>query len=111
MISSGGVNLVLDEAALQRIVSSRDGPVAAELARFGARIEGSAKRLLSGELVNVRTGRLRASTTWVLFESGGTLGVAVGSSTNYAEFLHDGTRYIEARRWLIVAAAEHGVNL
>lgn len=97
-------NVVLDEKALHALLASPSGPVAKELGRIGARIEGEAKRLLSGELVGVRTGRLRSSTTWRLFTRGNQIGVAVGSGVNYSVFVHGGTRFMDGRPYLKIAA-------
>lgn len=100
--------LVINPADLERIINSPSGPVAAEFARLGARMEASAKRLLSGELINVDTGRLRASTTWALGDRGGLV-LTLGSGAHYSVFLHEGTRYIEARPYLEIAARENGL--
>jgi hypothetical protein len=90
MMRATRAEFVIDEAALTALLAGPNGPVAKELGRLGARIEGEAKQLLSGDLVNVDTGRLRSSTTWRLFRRGQNLGVAVGSGVHYAEPVHNG---------------------
>lgn len=84
------VKVFVDPAEIQRLVTSPDGPVAKELARIGAKVHGTAIQLLTNDMVNVDTGRLRSSTTWKLFTQNGTLGVAIGSSVFYAIIIHDG---------------------
>lgn len=90
MIRAEIKNVVIDEKALHALLSSPSGPVAKELGRIGARIEGRAKELLGGELVHVDTGRLRSSTTWKLFTRGNQIGVAIGSGVHYAIPIHEG---------------------
>ena len=108
MIRAGQVTYVLDERALQQLATGPNGPIAKRLAREGAKIEGTAKQLVSGELLRVQTGRLRASTTWKLFQRGNKIGVAVGSGVRYSVFQHEGTRYITPRPYLAEAARRNG---
>lgn len=88
VIRATPAKVVIDPAALAALVNSPNGPVAKELARTGARIEATAKQLLTGEIVNVDTGRLRSSTVWRIFTRNGRIGVAIGSSVDYAEIVH-----------------------
>lgn len=105
------MTLVINQAQLDALLNGPNGPVARMLARKGAQIEGSAKRLASGELVNVDTGRYRASITWRLFTKGNTPGVAIGSGVHYGEFLEFGTKHLAARQVLRTAARENGINV
>lgn len=84
------VDIIIDPAALEKLATSPSGPVARELARYGAKIDATAKQLLTNDMVNVDSGRLRSSTTWKLFTDDGNLGVAIGSSVFYARIIHDG---------------------
>lgn len=133
MIRVGTVNIIVDERAIQDLVSSPTGPMGRELARIGARVHGTAVGLLSGDMVDVDSGRLRSSTSWRLFTANGMLGVAVGSSVFYAIIIHDGgtftvsshtrrnrsgsgrhrvrshTRTVRARPYLVEAARRNGI--
>ena len=104
MIQAKIKNVVLDEKALHALIASPSGPVAKELGRIGARIEGEAKQLSSGELVRVRTGRYRSAWAWKLFTRGDSIGVAVGNGVHYSVFLERGTRFMAPRRVLATAA-------
>lgn len=111
MLDVNSVTLIIDEAALQQMLTGPDGPVVRHLARVGAGVEAIAKRLLSGELVGVVSGRLRSSTTFKLFMLGQYPGVAIGSAVNYATYVHDGTRNMDGRPYLIIAAREYGLPI
>lgn len=92
VIKTGRIDLKLDQGALGALLGSTSGPVGKELGRLGAQIEGEAKKLLSNDLVNVQTGRLRSSTTHVVFTSGRQVGVAIGSAAFYGVFVHAANR-------------------
>lgn len=78
-----------------------DTALAKDLLRRGNRVERKAKLFLSGDRVNVRTGRLRSSVHAELFRpAGGEIGCRIGSNVYYGRFLNDGTRFIRARLWL-----------
>lgn len=135
MIRFGNVDIVIDERALQELVTSESGPVGRELARIGARVHGTAVGLLTNDMVDVDSGRLRSSTTWKLFTRNGMLGVAVGSSVFYAIIIHDGgtftvrphtrrnpsgrgrhrvrghTRTVVGRPYLVEAARRNGITV
>ena len=104
VVRAGDAEFVLDEAALVALFKSPNGPVAKHLARVGGQIEGEAKQLLSGDLVDVDTGRLRSSTTWKLFTQGDVIGLAVGSGADYSRHVHEGTRFMVGRPYLVIAA-------
>jgi hypothetical protein len=83
---SGEVRNVLDVHAINRLLSSRQGPVARDLLRRGYRVTAVAKRLCP-----VDHGRLRASITPVLVSRDGMFIVEVGTNVKYARWVHDGT--------------------
>lgn len=87
----------VDDATLQRILHSRGGQVARDMYRRGRRVEGYAKRL-----VNVDTGRLRASIHTEQKRFGDVWGVRVGSDVAYARYVHDGTGLYGPRHVRIV---------
>ena len=98
-------SVVVNQGELERLLNSPDGPVARELLRIGSRVEAEAKRLLSNRLVNVDTGRLRSSTTHVLTRGvGRSIAVVVGSGADYGIHVHEGTRYVQGRPYLTIAA-------
>jgi hypothetical protein len=99
----GEVDVILDQAALRTLLDSEQGPVARHLLRIGGQVEAEAKRLLSNQLVNVQTGRLRSSTTHVLVRTGRGLSVFVGSGADYGIYVHEGTRYLAGRPYLVIA--------
>lgn len=102
----GKTEVFLDQLALARLLESKDGPVGRELLRIGGQVEAAAKRLLSNELVNVQTGRLRSSTTHVLVQMGRGLSVFVGSGAEYGIYVHEGTDRLGGRPYLIIAAEQ-----
>src|SRR3990167_7543019 len=65
-------------------------------------VEREAKINVSGKFVNVQTGRLRASIATEIIPFKAT----VRTNTNYARFLHEGTRYIRARPFMEDAAEQ-----
>jgi len=78
-----------------------DTALAHDLLKRGVRVERKAKLFLSGQRVNVRTGRLRASVHAELFnQPDGNIGCRVGTNVYYGGYLNDGTRFIRARLWL-----------
>jgi hypothetical protein len=91
----GDTKLVLDQAALTALLTSEAGPVGRHLLSIGVKIEGEAKVLLSNQLVNVVTGRLRSGTTHVLAKArGGQLALYVGSGADYAIYVHAKRPYL-----------------
>lgn len=106
MIGASTATIVFDQAALDELLRSPSGPVGKELARIGARVEGRAKQLLSGELVGVVSGRLRSSTSWRLIQQGDRLGVSIISGVGYSIHVHEGTRHLEGRPFLKIAARD-----
>ncbi len=104
MIGQGETRLIIDEAALQALLKSPTGPVARHLARVGAAIEGEAKQLATGELVNVQSGRYRSSISSKLFVRGNTIGVIISANAFYSKYLEFGTRHMSARPVMQTAA-------
>lgn len=75
------------------------GAMARDLMRRGRKVEAQAKRDAP-----VDTGRLRASIKVEEGTSTGSrVGVTIGSDVNYARWVHDGTRYMRARPFLLRA--------
>ena len=73
----------------------------ASLKKAGYIVEREAKILVSGKMVNVRTGRLRSS---ISLSSSLALRaephVVISPHVTYAEYLHEGTRFIKARPFM-----------
>ena len=93
-------DIIFDEAALTRLFSSSDGPVAKDLARRARQVETAAKRNAP-----VDTGRLRSSISHELGSSGGDLIANIGTNVFYAPYVEFGTRYMAARAFLRNALA------
>lgn len=83
----------LDKAAVARLLTSEQGPVARDLMRRGLRVETRAKANLagSGGPRRINTGRLRSSVTTTLVRVAGAPAVRVGSDVDYAVLIHNGT--------------------
>lgn len=98
------VTFRLDQAAVERLLTGREGPVARQLAAAGARIERRAKHLCP-----VDTGRLRSSITHATFSENGALVEHVGTDVEYAAYVELGTSKMTAQPYLRPAlAAELG---
>lgn len=78
------------EAELARLLRGPEGPVARELVRDAVRVETAAKLIATGA-PRVRTGRYRASISWVLGRDARGLFADIGSRVSYARFLEEGT--------------------
>ena len=59
--------------------------------RLGHNVMTNAKALLSNDMVNVRTGLLRASINYRVVYDGPTMSVFIGSNVDYAGHVHKGT--------------------
>lgn len=103
------VKITLDRSTLAAMLGPNDsgvltvrgplaGCVARDLMRRGYKVEAQAKRDAP-----VDTGRLRASIKTEAFTRDGLPGARVGSDVNYARWVHDGTRYMRARPFLLRA--------
>lgn len=77
-----------------RIRAKLDDPLARDMLRRGQRVETAAKRRISHSPRRIDTGRLRASITAQPIRKGGVPGARVGTSVEYALYVHDGTRYM-----------------
>ena len=94
----------VDLATLQMHLRSRNGGVMRDMLRRGLLVETQAKRNLGGGEgfpKRVDTGRLRASITTQVVESGGELRVTIGTNVRYARWVHNGTGlYGPAHRYI-----------
>lgn len=84
----------LHHDAIRDLLTSPNGPVAADLLRRGLRVETRAKQNLEGGSSGpkrIDTGRLRASITTTLVLVNGGPAVRVGTSVEYALMVHEGT--------------------
>lgn len=87
--------VVLDQAAIARLLTGPESIVGRDLARRAVKVESAAKRLCP-----VDTGRLRASITHSLERDGKGLVAFVGSNVHYAIFQELGTRFVRAQPYL-----------
>lgn len=80
----------VDRRALDTLLRSPAGPVAADLNRRGERVVTAAKRNLKAA-GRIDTGRLQNSIAKQLLVSRGGLVVRVGTNLKYGRYVHDGT--------------------
>ena len=80
----------------ERLLRSTRGPVGQYLARLAVKVESASKARCP-----VDTGRLRSSITWRLEVDSQGLVAIVGTSVEYAIFVHQGTRYMTGRPFLV----------
>lgn len=81
--------MAIDPNELMREVLRPRGGAERELTKRLIKIEGRAKQLCSGEMVNVVTGRLRSSITHeIKRRDTGSLVGAVGTNVHYAKYVH-----------------------
>ena len=76
----------LDQAAIQNLLKSPAGPVAADVIRRSNRVLNKAKRLCP-----VDEGRLRESLAYEIREDRGDLVGRVGTNLPYGLYVHEGT--------------------
>lgn len=90
----------LDDVALHALLRSRSGPVGRHLFTTGKTVEGVAKGNTP-----VDTGRLRSSLTTALFEVPYSpyLACRVGTDVDYATYVHEGTKFMSGRPFLVNA--------
>lgn len=88
----------LDQAAMDKLLRSPEGPVGRWVLRATLRVHALAKRLAP-----VDTGRLRASILWSLGREGGELVGIVYTNVFYALYVELGTRFMRARSYLRAA--------
>lgn len=86
--------LLWNEAALQRLLQSPQGPVARNLAVRAVRVQNQAKLNASGRPgPRVRSGRLRSSISWRLRQDAyGRLHADIGTNVSYGRWLELGLR-------------------
>jgi HK97 gp10 family phage protein len=99
--AAGQFSINMDEAALNKLFNSEEGPVARELAKRALKAERAAKRLAP-----VDTGRLRASITWRFEHDAEGLFVAIGTNVGYALPQEFGTGRMPAHPFLRPALYE-----
>jgi hypothetical protein len=80
----------INEQRLQFVFNSPSGPVGQFLGRTGARVESTAKSLITAEKL-VRSGRYRSSIAWRLLNDGRGLFVQVGSALPIARLIERGS--------------------
>jgi hypothetical protein len=80
----------INEQRLRYVIESPTGPVGRYLGRVGAKVESTAKALITAEGL-VRTGRYRSSLAWRLLVDGRGLFVRVGSALPVARLLERGS--------------------
>jgi len=86
-------DIIYDLAALQRLLTSEQGPVARDLARRLIRCESAAKQNASGRPgPRVQTGRLRSSISWRLGEDRRSVYGDYGTGVEYGYYLETGLR-------------------
>lgn len=93
----------MDLGAVRTLLSSPTGGVVRDLLRRGLLVETQAKRNLGGigGPKRIDTGRLRASIATVVVTRNNAPAVLVGTNTNYAMFVHEGTGLYGPRHTVI----------
>lgn len=89
-------SFVWHEGEAVRLLKATNSPVGRLLARYGAMTETAAKARCP-----VDTGRLRSSINWRLEIDSRGLAAIIGTSVEYAIFVHEGTRYMTGRPFLV----------
>lgn len=90
------MSLVWFEAEARYLLASTRGPVGKLIAELCVKVESAAKARCP-----VDTGRLRSSITWRIETDGqGIVGI-VGTNVEYAIYVHEGTRYMAGRPFLL----------
>jgi hypothetical protein len=85
--------VVFNDAALQQLLTSPDGPVARDLLRRAINVETQAKLNATGQNggPRVQTGRLRASIRHQLDSDSRGMVARIGSNVEYARYVEEGT--------------------
>lgn len=84
-----------------RQLFNRKGNIYRHTYTLGVRIQSAAKVRLARSPKRIDTGRLRASISVSTFTwTGGVAAVSVGTSVEYAIYVHEGTRYMEANPFI-----------
>jgi HK97 gp10 family phage protein len=79
-----------------RLMHHASGPVGRYLARIAAKVETAAKTRCP-----VDTGRLRSSINWRMELEGDKLVAIIGTNVEYAIYVHEGTKYMPGRPFLL----------
>lgn len=87
--------VVFDEAALNKLFESPEGPVGKDLVKRALRVERRAK-----QLAPVDTGRLRSSIEHDVGRDSRGLVARIGTDVTYAIYLEFGTRRMTPRPFL-----------
>lgn len=87
-------NVVINRAALHAVTHGQNGPVYRHITESGLRVQQEARRLVSGPLLNVRTGRGRAGivSRMSVNGQGPVATISTSPETGYMAALHEGTR-------------------
>jgi HK97 gp10 family phage protein len=101
LFGAGDITVIVDQAAIDRLLEGPSGPVAKHLLKIVQQVERRAK-----QLAPVDTGRLRSSITHSLGnDSDGLVGLA-GTNVEYARHVEFGTSRMGARAFLRPALDE-----
>lgn len=100
-MASPEVRWVPNKAGQTALMRAPGGPYGAFLTRLGNRMVNSAKGKAP-----VDSGLMRSRIEFRLELTGRTLGGVLAAKTNYAVFVHDGTRWMEGRPFLMDAVRE-----
>lgn len=93
-------NVRVNRITAERIRRQLKDPIRRDLLRRGARVESAAKKRISHSPRRIDTGRLRASIATQPFTRGRLPGIRVGSNVEYALYVHNGTRNMQANPYL-----------
>lgn len=88
--------LVWFKAEVAYLLESTRGPIGQHLARIAVLVESAAKARCP-----VDTGRLRSSITWRIEVDAQGVVAIVGTNVEYAIYVHEGTRYMNGRPFLV----------
>ena len=92
----GVFSFIWHEAEAARLLQATNSPVGRMLARVAAKAETASKARCP-----VDTGRLRGSINWRIVLEGGVLTAIIGTNVEYAIYVHEGTRYMAGRPFLV----------
>lgn len=84
------------EAEARRLLKATESPLGRYLAKIAARVETAAKARCP-----VDTGRLRGSINWRIEFEGGSLVAIIGTNVEYAIYVHEGTKHMGGRPFLV----------
>lgn len=84
------------EAEAARLLKATNSPVGRWLSRIATLAETASKAQCP-----VDTGRLRGSINWVIVLEGGVLTAIIGTNVEYAIYVHEGTRHMAGRPFLV----------